>query len=302
MRIADLPVPDTAAARGALELATSYQSAAITAHGIRSWLFAEAFAVVEGLTDVDHEVLYVSAVLHDIGTVTEFDNHTVSYEHAGGHVAVALTAGAGWPAARRQRVLDVIVRHNWPSVDPELDVEGHLLEVATGLDISGAKAEKLRRPARRAAGGVPARGARRPPARVARRRVRRVRARPGGAEARHGRPPPRRRRPRAEARREPAGAPRVSGRIRMTALLVVAALAVVGGAVGVVVALAQPLQVSSFAFVGGGGSLTFGPGALLVSTGTLVAAGVLALGLVALAFWAGIRVGGRRDRREPDAD
>lgn len=93
----------------------------------------------------------------------------------------------------------------------------------------------------------------------------------------------------------------MSGRIRMTALLVVAALAVVGGAVGVVVALAQPLQVSSFAFVGGGGSLTFGPGALLVSTGTLVAAGVLALGLVALAFWAGIRVGGRRDRREPAA-
>jgi hypothetical protein len=136
MRIADFPVPDTAAARGALELATSYQSAAITAHGIRSWLFAEAFAVVEGLTDVDHEVLY-------IGTVTEFDNHTVSYEHAGGHVAVALTAGAGWPAARRQRVLDAIVRHNWTQVDPALDVEGHLLEVATGLDISGARPDAL---------------------------------------------------------------------------------------------------------------------------------------------------------------
>ncbi|MBM7412898.1 HD superfamily phosphodiesterase [Clavibacter michiganensis] len=143
MRIANFPVPDTVAARGALELATSYQSAAITAHALRSWLWAEGFAVVEGLADVDHEILYVSAVLHDIGTVTEFDAHTVSYEHAGGHVGVALTAGAGWPAARRQRVLDAIVRHNWPSVDPELDVEGHLLEVATGLDISGARADAL---------------------------------------------------------------------------------------------------------------------------------------------------------------
>ncbi|MFT2691982.1 hypothetical protein [Clavibacter zhangzhiyongii] len=85
----------------------------------------------------------------------------------------------------------------------------------------------------------------------------------------------------------------MSGRRGTTALLAVAALVVVGGAVGVVVALAQPLQVGSFAFVGGGGSLTFGPGALLVSTGALVAAGVLALGLVALAFGAGIRVGGR---------
>ncbi|OUE25959.1 cyanamide hydratase [Clavibacter michiganensis] len=143
MRIADFAVPDTAAARGALDLATSYQSPAITAHGIRSWLFAEAFAVVDGLAHVDHELLYVSAVLHDIGTVTEFDNHTVSYEHAGGHVGVALTAGAGWPAERRQRVLDVIVRHNWPSVDPALDVEGHLLEVATGLDVSGARPDAL---------------------------------------------------------------------------------------------------------------------------------------------------------------
>ncbi|WP_370531981.1 cyanamide hydratase [Clavibacter sp. VKM Ac-2872] len=143
MRIADFPVPDTAAARGALELATSYQSPAMTAHALRSWLWAEAFAVVEQLADVDHEILYVSAVLYDIGTVEEFDNHTISYEHAGGHVSVALTAGAGWPAARRQRVLDAIVRHNWPSVDPGLDVEGHLLEVATGLDISGARADAL---------------------------------------------------------------------------------------------------------------------------------------------------------------
>ncbi|WP_375372603.1 cyanamide hydratase [Clavibacter capsici] len=143
MRIADFPVPDTAAARGALELATSYQSAAITAHGIRSWLWAEGFAAVEGRADVDHELLYVAAVLHDMGTVAEFDNRTVSYEHAGGHVGVALTAGAGWSAERRQRVLDVIVRHNWPAVDPALDVEGHLLEIATGLDISGARPDAL---------------------------------------------------------------------------------------------------------------------------------------------------------------
>jgi hypothetical protein len=143
MRIIDFPVPDTVAARGALELAMQYQSAAITNHAIRSWLWAEAFAVVDGRRGVDHELLYVAAVLHDIGTVTEYDNHTISYEHAGGHVGVALTAGAGWPAERRQRVLDVIVRHNWPSVDPELDVEGHLLEIATGLDISGARPDAL---------------------------------------------------------------------------------------------------------------------------------------------------------------
>ncbi|MBF4549876.1 HD domain-containing protein [Pseudoclavibacter sp. VKM Ac-2888] len=143
MRIADFPVPDSAAARGALELALQYQTASLTAHAVRSWLWAEGIAAVEGRASVDHELLYVAALLHDIGTVTEYDNHTVSYEHAGGHVAVALTAGAGWAAERRARVLDVIVRHNWTSVDPRLDLEGYLLERATGLDITGSRPDAL---------------------------------------------------------------------------------------------------------------------------------------------------------------
>lgn len=143
MHLTDLRAPDTAAARGALALARQYQSPAITAHALRSWLWAEAFARVDGIDDVDHELLYVAAVLHDIGTVPAFDNHTISYEHAGGHVAVALTAGAGWPEERRERVLDVIVRHNWPHVDPAVDAEGYLLEASTGLDISGARPDAL---------------------------------------------------------------------------------------------------------------------------------------------------------------
>lgn len=145
MRLSEFPVPDTLAARGALALAEQYQSEAITAHAVRSWIWAEAFALVDGIVGIDHELLYVAAVLHDIGTVAEFDNHTLSYEHAGGHVAIALAAGAGWERERRGRALDVIVRHNWPRVDPGMDAEGYLLEIATGLDISGARPDALPR-------------------------------------------------------------------------------------------------------------------------------------------------------------
>jgi len=143
MRLADIPVPDSAAARAALELATEYHTPSLLNHVIRSWLWAEGFATVEGLHGVDRELLYVSAVLHDIGIVRAFDNHTLAYEDAGGHVAKALTAGAGWPAARRTRAHEVIVRHNWPEVDPAFDPEGHLLEVATALDISGVRPDVL---------------------------------------------------------------------------------------------------------------------------------------------------------------
>ncbi|MEV8271840.1 HD domain-containing protein [Microbacterium sp. NPDC077184] len=90
MQISDFSVPETPAARAALELARAYQSPALTAHAMRSWLWAEGFAQIDGVDRVDHELLYVAAVLHDIGTVVEYDDHTLSYEHAGGHVAVAL--------------------------------------------------------------------------------------------------------------------------------------------------------------------------------------------------------------------
>lgn len=143
MRLADFSPPDTLAARGALDIAREYQTTALTDHALRSWLWAEAFAAVEGFPDIDHELLYVAALLHDLGITTAFDNHTLSYEDAGAHAAVALTAGAGWSAARRRRVHEVIVRHNWPSVDPAVDAEGYLLEIATGLDISGARPDAL---------------------------------------------------------------------------------------------------------------------------------------------------------------
>lgn len=143
MKLAEIHQPQTPAARAARELAAEYHSEAMLNHTMRSWLWAEGIAAERSLPGVDHELLYVAALLHDLGTVPEFDNHTLSYEEAAGHVGKALTAGAGWESARRERVAEVIIRHNWASVDPEFDLEGHLLELATGLDITGANIEAL---------------------------------------------------------------------------------------------------------------------------------------------------------------
>jgi len=143
MRLLDLTAPPTQAARAATALAAACHSPALLNHVLRSWLWAEAFALLEDRRGVDHELLYTSALLHDIGLVPDYDNASLSYEAAGGRVAVALTAGAGWPAERRQRALDVIIRHNWTAVDPGLDIEGYLLESATALDISGARPNAL---------------------------------------------------------------------------------------------------------------------------------------------------------------
>nr|BFE82988.1 hypothetical protein GCM10020093_055890 [Planobispora longispora] len=136
MRLADIVIPETPAARAALEAATAYCSPALLGHSIRSYLWAAAYAELNGIA-FDAELLYVSAMFHDIGLVAEFDSHTVPFEEAGGHVAWIFCAGAGWPVERRVRASEVIIRHMWDEVDVAEDPEGHLLELSTGLDISG---------------------------------------------------------------------------------------------------------------------------------------------------------------------
>ncbi|WP_141579577.1 HD domain-containing protein [Actinomadura sp. WMMA1423] len=132
----DLLIPDTPVCRGALEVATTYETPSLLNHSVRSYLWAAAYGQINGI-GFDAELLYVAAVLHDIGLVAEFDSHTVPFEEAGGHVAWVFGAGAGWPVERRVRASEIVVRHMWPEVPVEQDPEGHLLELATGIDISG---------------------------------------------------------------------------------------------------------------------------------------------------------------------
>jgi hypothetical protein len=139
-RFDGVPEPGTDVARAALEVATEYCSPSLLNHCVRSYIWAVAYAQRNGIV-FDEELLYVSSMLHDIGLVPAFDSHTVPFEIAGGHVAWVFGAGAGWPVDRRRRAGEIIVRHMWNEVDVTADPEGHLLELATGLDISGRHPE-----------------------------------------------------------------------------------------------------------------------------------------------------------------
>ncbi|WP_214323343.1 HD domain-containing protein [Nonomuraea sediminis] len=134
--------PDTPACRTALEVATEYHTPSLLNHSIRAYLFAAAYGREHGI-GFDDELLFVSSMLHDIGLTPQFDSHTVPFEEAGGHVAWVFGAGAGWPVERRVRAAEVIIRHMWDQVDVEQDPEGHLLELSTGMDISGRRTEEI---------------------------------------------------------------------------------------------------------------------------------------------------------------
>jgi hypothetical protein len=140
MRLADLPVPETGVAAAAREVLARYSPPALVNHCVRSYLLAVSLAAVEQL-EVDVELLYVASMLHDIALEPAFDSHTLPFEDAGGHVAWVFAAGAGWSVQRRDRAAQVIVAH-MRGADPAVDPEGHLLDVATGLDIGGRNAER----------------------------------------------------------------------------------------------------------------------------------------------------------------
>ena len=142
MRLADLETPATPASRAALEVAAAYCTPALLNHCVRAYLWAAAYGVARGVA-FDAELLYVSSMLHDLGLVKEFDSHRVPFEEAGGHVAWVFGAAAGWSVERRRRAAEVIVRHMWDAVDVAEDPEGHLLELSTGMDVSGRRTEDI---------------------------------------------------------------------------------------------------------------------------------------------------------------
>ena len=99
MKLNDLEIPVTPACRAALEVVTAYCSPALLNHSVRAYLWAAGYALERGI-NFDGELLYVSAMLHDLALVKEFDNHTLPFEEAGGHVAWVFGAAAGWPRER----------------------------------------------------------------------------------------------------------------------------------------------------------------------------------------------------------
>jgi hypothetical protein len=139
VELRDIPRPTSPAAQGALEVVTAFSSPALVNHCVRSYLWAASYGEAHRI-DFDAELLYVAAMLHDLGLEPEFDNVALPFETAGGHVAWVYAAGAGWPATRRLRAAEIVVRH-MADIEPDLDPEGHLLAVATSLDISGRRPE-----------------------------------------------------------------------------------------------------------------------------------------------------------------
>jgi HD superfamily phosphodiesterase len=128
--------PQSPTAMAAFTVATRFYTPALLNHCLRSYLWGTTYAATHGIA-FDHELLYVAALLHDIGLTEPFDSHRMAFEEAGGNLAWVFGVAAGWPAERASRVDDIIVAHMRDDVAADVDAEAHLLQVATSWDVAG---------------------------------------------------------------------------------------------------------------------------------------------------------------------
>jgi hypothetical protein len=137
-----MPVPDSALARRARELIADVASPALAHHSIRSYAWAVELAEHDRL-QFDPEILYVSAMLHDIGLVHPYDLGG-DYDVDGGTAAEQLAREYATSDTRARAIYDVIALHNLETLPPDPASEVVLLWDSTGVDVTGERFEDVR--------------------------------------------------------------------------------------------------------------------------------------------------------------
>lgn len=135
-----LTIPDSAAARAAEELATSAQPSALTNHGVRSYAWGALLGLSESRR-FESEVLYVAALLHDIGLLESHDRGN-DFEADGAAAAHELLVSVGWDAERADRAAHAI-RDHWNGPENEDEVESLLLAYGTSVDVGGWRVKEF---------------------------------------------------------------------------------------------------------------------------------------------------------------
>lgn len=138
--IADIKAPDSSIARQAEELARAHSSDVLFNHVMRCYWFAELFARQEG-TRVDSELVFLSAVLHDLG-LTDLATGPHRFEIEGAGAARAFLLDRGVSEDRAQKVWDNIALHTW-DVNPFRGDTSRLMQLGLAYDVAGVAGARL---------------------------------------------------------------------------------------------------------------------------------------------------------------
>jgi HD superfamily phosphodiesterase len=138
--IADIKVPDSNIARQAEDLARTYSSDMLFNHVMRCYWFAELFTKNE-CAKVDSEMIFLSAVLHDLG-LTDHAAGPNRFEIEGAGAARKFLVAQGVSTDRAQKVWDNIALHTW-DINNFRDDTSRLMQLGLAYDVAGVAGAQL---------------------------------------------------------------------------------------------------------------------------------------------------------------
>lgn len=133
-------VPSSALTRAAEEQARQRLSPVLLAHSYRCYRFGIALAAVEHI-DVDRELLFAAAMLHDTGLATP--RAGVDFTLASARVARDVADAVGLSTAATEALRSAITMHHSPDVTRADGPVAFLMSAGAAIDVTGFRAWQL---------------------------------------------------------------------------------------------------------------------------------------------------------------
>ena len=134
--VAGIPIPDSKLAREATGLLREYGGPLLFAHSLRVFLFG-AIQGRHRKLKVDHELLYVGAVFHDLGLTPKYRSPDRRFEVDGADAARAFLRRNGIGELAAGVVWDAIALHTTPEIPWHKRPEIALLTGGVEADVLG---------------------------------------------------------------------------------------------------------------------------------------------------------------------
>ncbi|SEA45468.1 HD domain-containing protein [Pedobacter hartonius] len=140
--LAGISIPDSAIAIQATELLLEHGTEFIYNHSLRVFLFGSLNGQRNNKI-YDPELLYVSAMFHDLGLTPHYSSPDLRFEVDGANAARNFLQGYSLPKESLQLVWDTIALHTTIGIAEHKEPEVALMYAGVGLDVIGEDYENL---------------------------------------------------------------------------------------------------------------------------------------------------------------
>ena len=134
--ISGIAIPDSKLAQEAADLVRQYESEMLFNHSVRVYLFGAMKGIRQKL-NFDRELLYISALFHDVGLIEAYSTNQKRFEVDGADAARDFLKAHGIADADADLVWEAIALHTTPGIPQYMRPEINLTNAGVLVDVVG---------------------------------------------------------------------------------------------------------------------------------------------------------------------